>query len=141
MATIRLLCMDMEVLKNNNNNFDRQNNRNQCNCSGSNDHDHLSRHSVPVITVVAEVVVAAEEEEDVVASRICRSAVRTGCCVQPQRIFWIHSFALIDRPEEIFFHYLQLQGMHAADLHMDDEVEFRVGTSAKDADKLATFQV
>jgi len=46
-----------------------------------------------------------------------------------------------DRPEEIFFHYLQLQGMHAADLHMDDEVEFRVGTSAKDADKLATFQV
>jgi len=91
---------------------------------------------VPVVTVVAAVVVVVEEEEDVVASRICGSAVS---CVQPQRIFWIHSLRRL--PRGIFFHYSQLQGMHAADLHMDDKVEFCVGTSAKDADKLAAFQV
>ena len=47
-----------------------------------------------------------------------------------------------DRPEEIFFHYSEVQGIHPDDLHIDDEVEFRVGSSsAKGPDKLAAYQV
>lgn len=46
-----------------------------------------------------------------------------------------------DRPEEIFFHYSELDGIHSDDLQVDDEVEFRVGPSRNDPDKLAAFQV
>lgn len=45
-----------------------------------------------------------------------------------------------DRPEEIFFHYSELQGIHSDELQQDDEVEFRVGPS-RDNDKVAAFQV
>jgi cold shock CspA family protein len=46
-----------------------------------------------------------------------------------------------DRPEELFFHYSQLQGIHSSELQVDDEVEFRVGPSERDADKMAAFEV
>jgi len=45
-----------------------------------------------------------------------------------------------DRPEEVFFHYSELQGIHSEDLQVDDEMEFRVGPS-RDGDKMAAFQV
>jgi cold shock CspA family protein len=46
-----------------------------------------------------------------------------------------------DRPDELFFHYSELAGSHSSDLQVDDEVEFRVGQSARDSDKMAAFQV
>jgi cold shock CspA family protein len=46
-----------------------------------------------------------------------------------------------DRPDELFFHYSELAGCHSSDLQVDNEVEFRVGPSARDNDKIAAFQV
>ena len=45
-----------------------------------------------------------------------------------------------DRPDEIFFHFSELNGCHSDDLQIDDEVEFRVGPS-RDNDKMAAFEV
>lgn len=48
-----------------------------------------------------------------------------------------------ERPEEIFFHYSALHDAtaHPDDLQIDTEVQFRVGSSARDADKLAALDV
>ena len=47
-----------------------------------------------------------------------------------------------DRPEQVFFHYSQLIGCNVHDLHCDQtQVEFRIGPSQKDANKLAAYQV
>lgn len=45
-----------------------------------------------------------------------------------------------DREEEIFFHFSEVQNCHPADLKMDDEMEFRVG-SDRNSDKLRAFQL
>ncbi|KAI2498205.1 hypothetical protein MHU86_16287 [Fragilaria crotonensis] len=45
-----------------------------------------------------------------------------------------------DRQEELFFHFSEVQNCHAADLALDDELEFRVGND-RNSDKLRAFQV
>ncbi|KAG7366768.1 cold-shock DNA-binding domain protein [Nitzschia inconspicua] len=46
-----------------------------------------------------------------------------------------------DRPDEIFFHYSEVQKCHPDELRIDTEVEFKVSSSANDPDKLAAFAV
>mmetsp|Transcript_21788 Transcript_21788/g.30717 ORF Transcript_21788/g.30717 Transcript_21788/m.30717 type:complete len:1474 (-) Transcript_21788:2380-6801(-) len=46
-----------------------------------------------------------------------------------------------DRPDQIFFHFSQVQGCHPADLEMDQEVEFRVGIARNDSSKLSAYAV
>ena len=59
-------------------------------------------------------------------------------CTLKESFGFIHC---ADRPEEIFFHYSSVVSPHPDDLRMDDEVEFRVGTSPRDPDKLAALDV
>mmetsp|Transcript_31465 Transcript_31465/g.46406 ORF Transcript_31465/g.46406 Transcript_31465/m.46406 type:complete len:1124 (-) Transcript_31465:4307-7678(-) len=47
-----------------------------------------------------------------------------------------------NRVDELFFHFSQVQGgMRAADLKLDDEVEFRVGTAQGDKEKMAGYEI
>jgi cold shock CspA family protein len=46
-----------------------------------------------------------------------------------------------ERPCEIFFHYSEVANCHPDDLQIDTEVQFRVGTSKNDPQKLAAFEV
>jgi len=47
-----------------------------------------------------------------------------------------------DRPEEVFFHYSEVEGIHPDDLKVDDEVEFRIGPSTRtEEDKNAAYSV
>jgi cold shock CspA family protein len=59
------------------------------------------------------------------------------CCLK-ESFGFIHC---AERPDEIFFHYSEVSNCHPDELQIDTEVEFRVGTSASDTDKLAAFQV
>mmetsp|Transcript_15204 Transcript_15204/g.35226 ORF Transcript_15204/g.35226 Transcript_15204/m.35226 type:complete len:1259 (-) Transcript_15204:365-4141(-) len=46
-----------------------------------------------------------------------------------------------ERPEDLFFHYSEVQNFHPDDLQIDTEVEFKVGRSGSDNKKLAAFSV
>eukprot|EP00934_Nitzschia_sp_Nitz4_P001468 Nitzschia sp. Nitz4//scaffold45_size130396//44087//47542//NITZ4_003443-RA/size130396-processed-gene-0.98-mRNA-1//-1//CDS//3329552380//1468//frame0 len=59
-------------------------------------------------------------------------------CTLKESFGFIHC---ADRPEEIFFHYSEVFGVHPDSLQIDTEVEFRVGPSEKDASKSAAYQV
>lgn len=59
-------------------------------------------------------------------------------CTLKESFGFIHC---ADRPEEIFFHYSSVVTPHPDELRIDDEVEFRVGSSARDPDKLAAYEV
>ena len=59
-------------------------------------------------------------------------------CTLKESFGFIHC---ADRPEEIFFHYSSVVSPHPDELRIDDEVEFRVGSSARDPDKLAALEV
>lgn len=62
-----------------------------------------------------------------------------GCiCSLKDKFGFIHC---ADRPAEIFFHYSEVSNVHPDHLQMDDEVEFRVGTSRDNPDKLAGLEV
>jgi len=67
-----------------------------------------------------------------------RLPIEQGCVASLKESFGFIYCAF--REEEIFFHYSQCVN-GAAELRVDDEVEFRVGSSDKDKDKLAAFQV
>uniref|UniRef100_A0A7S3L0B6 CSD domain-containing protein n=1 Tax=Amphora coffeiformis TaxID=265554 RepID=A0A7S3L0B6_9STRA len=59
-------------------------------------------------------------------------------CTLKESFGFIHC---ADRLEEIFFHYSSVVTPHPDELRIDDEVEFRVGSSARDPDKLAAYEV
>ena len=62
-----------------------------------------------------------------------------GCiCSAKDKFGFIHC---ADRPTEIFFHYSEVTNVNPDDLNVDDEVEFRVGKSRDNPDKLAAFEV
>ena len=62
-----------------------------------------------------------------------------GCiCSLKEKFGFVHC---ADRPTEIFFHYSEVTNVHPDDLQMDDEVEFRVGKSRDNPDKLAAFEI
>ncbi|CAB9528121.1 shock domain-containing protein E1 [Seminavis robusta] len=62
-----------------------------------------------------------------------------GCiCSLKEKFGFIHC---ADRPNEIFFHYSEVTSPHPDHLQIDDEVEFRVGKSRDNPDKLAALEV
>lgn len=62
-----------------------------------------------------------------------------GCiCSLKEKFGFIHA---ADRPIEIFFHYSEVANVHPDHLQLDDEVEFRVGKSRDNPDKLAALEV
>lgn len=63
-----------------------------------------------------------------------------GCiCSLKEKFGFVHC---ADRPTEIFFHYSEVTNVNPDDLQVDDEIEFRVGTSRGDnPDKLAAFEI
>lgn len=62
-----------------------------------------------------------------------------GCiCSLKEKFGFIHC---ADRPAEIFFHYSEVSNVHPDHLQLDDEVEFRVGKSRDNPDKLAALEV
>lgn len=59
-------------------------------------------------------------------------------CTMKESFGFIHC---ADRPDEVFFHYSSVVSPHPDDLQIDDEVEFRLGSSSRDPDKLAAYEV